>query len=378
VVSAGLQQRLQIWSAADAQPLRELLGHTCPVAWLGSARLEQSVTGIISIDSQGDAKLWSLSRHCLTSRAAAHNAPVVDACFGQGGRLTTFAADGSSRTWKIEPQGPAIVAVTDAGPAGDIGPFTALSLHARTRRIAIGHADGALTVHDGLVSRLLTSVQPQPGAGSVRAVAWNADGSMIAACFHDGQVRWLSAAEGQPLELLGSIDPDPGTSKVLTSVSFSSDGGAIVVGTSRGTLPTVTVGLAIPMPSASPTVADVPVSAVAAAPDGSFYAAAAGDGLELTDQQAFGGVLCWLGGQNAGDWSLRHEQTLTLTAVAVSEDARFIAAGDNRGGLHVWDLWAFDSDILGNLEFRAADRGPLESKIDRAALQDWANTTLRH
>ena len=104
--------------------------------------------------------------------------------------------------------------------------------------------------------------------------------------------------------------------------------------------------------------------------------------MAIIDEGVFGAEPMWLhAATDEGKGNSR------VTAVQVSPDGRWVASGDEAGAIRLWDLWAFDACILGNLSYYSRPESmaweqlgvrPDKRNIDERALQAWTDKALRH
>jgi RNA polymerase sigma factor (sigma-70 family) len=163
--------------------------------------------------------------------------------------------------------------------------------------------------------------QPLSGhKGAVRAVAFSADGKLIATAGADKTARIWDAASGRQIHKLDQPDEGAG-------VAFSPDGKALAA-TSSGKSGWLVVWDAIAGKSLWQTADQQRgCGAVAFSPDGKILAAGLGRGSVMTFDFPSGRELTRTAGLGTG----------APTAAAFSPDGKLLAVGDGGGGIHLLD-----------------------------------------
>jgi WD40 repeat protein len=212
-------------------------------------------------------------------------------------------------------------------------------------RFAVAGDDGSVTIHDPATGE--TYPRAAVGTGPILGLAWNHDGTLLAALCADTAAWWDPRRRG------GRLQRPTDLSLVLAqgpaSIAFDTTGQNILISTLTGhyhgffVKPDAHAG----QPCLKYWVSDGPITSTCASPAGGFVAAACGDRIAVLDGTFFPDLLMWIPVSDAAP---------TLTCLTVSPDGRRILAGDVAGNLRSFDLWSLDEDILGNLGVALAAR----------------------
>lgn len=392
IITSGLARRLRIWDSSSGRPAFDLSGHAHAV-WFaaGFTTTDTSEQWLASIDDKSVIKVWRPRRALWNTMVRAHSGEV--ASIGAMGQGLWWSSDqrGNAAFWQASRKGLDRVATLHGLSEDQLRGATACVMNDQGSKVAIGTATGGVYVHD--LARSSSSgqeptkpllVPAPPGAATLRiaALSWLGDDLRVAASDTRGVAMWWSARLGEQ-SVADSDSANKGADQEVTSaigrsqsgiaatdVAFSSDNRLVVLATASGEL--CRVWQENGEAADAESVADAPITSVDSSITGRYFAVATGDAVALIDNAPFGGLLAWLDTRSEADTDPQ------LTSVAVSSDGRMVLAGDSQGDLHIWDLWAFDADILGNLESNlpTSRRGANPSLI--AALRSWADESLRH
>ena len=98
VLSAGMDSKVCLWTAAGAPKCIDLLGHTGSVSKvLGSA------DGTVAISASYDktVRLWSTSNGKELAKLRAHRGPIMHLAWASGGVLASADRDGAVVCWDV-------------------------------------------------------------------------------------------------------------------------------------------------------------------------------------------------------------------------------------------------------------------------------------
>lgn len=217
-----------------------------------------------------------------------------------------------------------LTADTRALPAGG-----AQSIAASGTLIAASTRQGTVQLYTAARGGLSPIGPPLAGArGALNAVAFSADGRLLAAGGEDAQVHiWDVSNPTGPVPLPTLTGPD--TKAAVTSLTVSADGRKLAAGYSDRTIRLW--DLRTPVAHIALTVASGPgtINSLAVSVDGRILAAASGAAVRLWDVSD--------PEQAATLGTLAATTADKIFAVAFSPDGRTLAAGTSQHGIYLWD-----------------------------------------
>ena len=272
------------------------------------------------------ARLWTADGLELRSFEG-HYKPILSLAFsGDGTRLATGSEDGAAMVWetgsarricRLLPQD-ASGAFTSAEPVQAVA-FDPMD----ATRVATAGQDGAGRIWNTGTARMVAmltqkdAITPLPGHSNiVAAVAFSADGRLVATASWDRTARVWDAATGQEMLVLrGHLD-------AVTGVAFTEDGSHLATSSRDATAKIWNIG---PLPESLAIVASRErLLRVVYSPDGQWLASAAAD-------------------RTARIWDVNGRLLRTLphesevTSAAFSPDGTAIATGGTDGSVNVWN-----------------------------------------
>jgi WD40 repeat protein len=298
----------KLWALPAGTLIADLFGHKNLVAGAAFSRDSQS---FVTWSTDGTARVWDRGRRAARVVLAGHEGAVTSAAFDPAGdTILTASADGRARLWRsrvdsvLEPIGRAAERITVAS-FSENGAVAAVA----------GPADvEVLRSRDGM--RIASLRRP-----SIRALAVNGDGSLVAASQPGGTWLWQT----------GSGKPMPsGSGLQATALAFSAAGNRLAVGAASGRTEVWTAG------GSEIAGFDRPgrrVTSVALSPGGGALAVGYGDGaLEVWD----------LGERGRRYQALGHKEGTAILSLAFSWDGRRLVTAGTDATIRVWDAFTAD------------------------------------
>ena len=311
--AAGADGQIRVHDAGSGKPLKTLAGHPGGVTALAFAGPDRLLSG------GGDKLVKAWNPADGTARDLAGHTSAVLAVSASKTLIVSGGADKTVRGW-------------DASTGKPLWTWTsrsavcAVAVRPDGQRVAVGTADGALTVLDVT----LNPPKPMPAVSAhlagVAGVAYGPDGRLIATCGGDGAARlWAAPDAGSPAAVR-RFEPPPQESGIVpvSAVAFSADGRTLVVGGKDPTvrLWDVTTGNEI----RGLRGATDWVTAVAFRPDGQGVYAAGADKTVREFELA------------RPESAAAAGHALPVRCVAVSRDGKLLATGSEDKTVKVWDV----------------------------------------
>jgi WD40 repeat protein len=324
IASAGRDHTIHLWDSSSGEPLGE------PLRAHGAAVRGIAIVGgtLVSGGNDGRIFVWDLDdpdRSRLGSRLPDQFGPVgAVATAPQGLVIATGSNDGR-----------VVLRGADGRPQGSYlqvpGRVNALVFSPDGDRLATLTFDGNLQVWD---SQTRQSVAGPVETGDAAAVmAWSARGDRLATG-GDGRVVRMWDASLRPVG-----GPLSGHANWVTALSFRKSDDALISAGADGVIEMWTRGSTTPQPI------NRPASLMTA---GIFSP----DGRSVITGDREGDVVVW---PSDSDSASRTGQRFVSTggpvvsSLAVSNDGRLLAVGDESGGLHLWDISTSEPQDIGPL-----------------------------
>ena len=299
LVSASRDQRVRVWSIAEARLERTLTGHEAPVT---SVAVHPAGGVFASGSKDRTVRIWSASASASASVDAgtksvlSHESAVRQVAFSGDGKLLASASDDGVRVWHVD-------------------------------------ADGA-TSGGALLG------------GAANALAFRADGRLLATGGRDRIVRLWSVGEDEPPREVGALRGHDGT---VWDLAFSPDGKLLVSAAEDRTARVW--DLAAHREVKALRGHDSPIWGVAFRPDGRSVATASQDSTIRL-------------------WSIERDEVLVLRGcegpvwrVTFSADGRWLAASGQDRAVRVWEMGRIDAlltrrpeELLADAELRSGVR----------------------
>lgn len=221
--AAGADKVVRVYDASTGKLLKPLSGHTKAVTALAFLPGDKLAT------AAGDklVKLWNLADGTAVDLAGHTSAVLAVGADPEGKLVVSGSADRSVRGW--DPADPKKAKWTWTGKSA----VTAVAPRKGAKQIAIGTADGGLTLLglEADVPKILASLGAH--TAGVAAVTWSPDGTRVATCGGDGAVRLWSVPESGTPTPLARFDPPQrsgGSSSPVSAIAFSTDGRYLAAG----------------------------------------------------------------------------------------------------------------------------------------------------
>lgn len=346
LATAGWDGRVQLYDARTGDALRTLEGHGDPVR---AVAFSPDSKVLASAGRDDTARLWNPANGTALAVLEGHGEFVESLSFTRDGHwLATGSPDGTARLWSVpsgrpgpvlEPGAGGILAVdctrdlvatgTDSGavawwsvPSGTM----VHSLEGRAaevqsalfdpggQRLAVAARDRTLRLWNLVEGRLVSSVQ-----GLVAAMAFNQDGTLLAATLDDGSTHVWNTATGDEVATI------PASAESVRALAFRPDG-RLVLASGGGTAE-------VREPVGGHLVKEVKgdwrwVLDMNLSPDGSLLATAEGDRFltvwSMEDGSRLGGI---------------PESGYPASDPRFSPDGKWLAAG-TEGGVVLWNVAA--------------------------------------
>ncbi len=320
LASSSMNRTVALWNTRTGQREAVLRGHTAQVT--GVAYSPDGRT-IASSDGNGVVILWD-ARHAGRHRALpSRNVPIETLTFAPSGELLATAQDdGRVSIWN-----PATGRLLRTLPVGSQIVY-AVAFSSDGRQLVTGSAGGAIDMFDTATGKRLRVLH----AGSdVNGLALNRNGTLLAAAVGSG-VDLYNMRSGRIVRVL---HPNTGT---VQTVAFNSDGSRVAAGTAgsgANSTPTATIwdatsGRLLKL-LAAPTVL-TSINAVAFSPDGATLASG-GTSTAGTDSS----LILWDARPGAG-FRVLTGSTGAVTGVAYSPTGARLAATGDASNVVIWDL----------------------------------------
>jgi WD40 repeat protein len=291
--------------------------------------------------------------------------PVLDASFDKDGRRVAFNINDRLRILDLESG--RLVAVDRPGHRGtvrsvDLGPDGRLAVS--------GSDDGTINLREATTGRLLATLDE--GSDPIQEIALSPAGDRLAARYADGRLRVWKI--NWPAHELGpAVDSSQLWTESATAVAFSADGAVLAAGRRDGTIGLIGVGdgRLVRALSAEPDAGAV--RALAADPEGPMLAAGSDDGsVRLWNLSrgmlaarwaigqapiralAFGkGGLLGIAAGGVEVWDTRRGERLLnlerhsrpVNTLSFSPDRRVLASGSDDQSVVLWDLDAYHDQL---------------------------------
>jgi WD40 repeat protein len=223
IAAAGADRTVRVYDAASGKLLKTLTGHkgAIPaVAFVGN-------DAVASASGDKLVKVWDLASG-QAADLVGHGAAVLAVAADEAGKLlASGSVDHTVRGWDPATGKPLW---TWSGKSA----VCALAVRKDGKRVAVGTADGVLTIlaPAGSDTPKLVGAVTAHGSG-VAGVAFNPDGSRAATCGGDGLVRVWNLPEAGSPTAAGKFEPPArggSATTPVTAVAWSADGRLIAFG----------------------------------------------------------------------------------------------------------------------------------------------------
>jgi WD40 repeat protein len=310
--AAGADGKIRVHDAGSGKLVNTLDGHAGGVTAISFAGPDR----LASVGGDKLVKVWTLADGTARDLPGHTSAGLAVAAADK--LVASGAADKTVRGWDASTGKP--LWTWDARSA-----VCGLAVRPDGKRVAVGTADGALTLLDVTVNPPNPSPAVSAHLAGVAGVAYSPDGRWVATCGGDGVARlWAAPDAGPPAAARRFEPPTPEGVSPASAVAFAADGRTIAVG---GKDPTVRLWDAR-------TGAEVRtlrgatdwVTAVAFRPDGQGLLAAGADRTVREFELA------------RPESTVAAGHTQPVLGVAVSRDGKLLATASVDKTVKVWDL----------------------------------------
>ncbi|MBN1360116.1 MAG: serine/threonine protein kinase [Sedimentisphaerales bacterium] len=215
IVSAGADNRLQVWDADTGEQWRTLSG-TAPIAFSPDGNW------VVSGSGGNTLKLWDAESGAALGAFAGHEAGCYSVAFSPDGRqIVSGGEDKAVRVWDIN-SGEALRTFQ-----GHERSVTSVVFSPDGRRVVSGSIDGTLKVWNAKNGNILKTIYGH-GVGQIYSVAFNPNGTRIVFGGFSAPVRVLDANDYSELM---TLEGGGG----CRSIAFSPDGRRIAAGSVTAT-----------------------------------------------------------------------------------------------------------------------------------------------
>jgi WD40 repeat protein len=328
---------LKVWDAVAGRELLELKGHQGAIyalAFSGDGKYLAAATGSVGRQVERVLVWESIGGKPVSSFAVPVAYRGESLAFDPDGTLFAAADAGGEtvKVWQVI-TGKELLTLKrgrGAAAANDEGGRLALAFDARGHRLALGGAGGAVEVWDvspglpGSANRLALTFRGH--TRMIRGLMFSPDGSLLASGDVSGLVKLWDATADQEALRLGPVASGP-----LTALSYGADGGRLLGLGPEGVVVWDLVRARGPWRPWA--IGDVGGGVLSA--DGTWLAC-------FDRRQA--AVCIWdlrhvqAGAEPAGPTRTLRPCPPRLTVLALREDGGGLAAIDDGGRVHVWDL----------------------------------------
>ncbi|MCA9237634.1 MAG: protein kinase, partial [Planctomycetales bacterium] len=381
VLSSGYDNTARLWDAATGRQVQVLRGHSW---WVWSAEFSPDAARIVTAGQDGKAIVWrrdATGKYQQFTDFTRHRGAVYAAQFSPDGQtVATAGYDGRVLTWSPDAvQSVDIERRIDDLPdppapyrelAGHRGPVRTLAFSPDGAQLASGGQDNVIVLWDATTGAELKRLRGH--SSHVRAVAWDPSGEWLLSGGRGNQVKLWRPSEYAEARLVASTDA--ADRDAVLSARFSADGSQIITaGRDRKADLWDATTLAHVQQFAEGH--DFLASSAVFFAGGARLATGAGDGT----------VRLWDVGTGSETSVL--EGVGRTSALAVSDDGRWVATGSPDGAALVWDartgqelakLAGHDAEVTavalapaGDLLAAADERGRVQLWSYDAAARQW-------
>lgn len=369
LATGGEDGAIHVWNAAlletpaGQQPLRMLAGH--PMGGVLGLAFSPAGQTLASSGADRFVRLWDPASGQMRKLLSGHSGEVTTIAFLPGAAgLVIASLDQSVRLWKADaPRTPPLATHPAHAPQAICTAFSADG-----QWLASGGKNGQIALRDPMTGTFKKALQGH--GGIVYQVAFSPDHLLVASAGSDGTVRlWSIARAEQIMKYNGYGAKFAG----VRSIAFSPDGRTLASGGGDGTLKLFDVDTGKVRQTL--TQQALPVNGIRFTPDSELMITATGDwqqsavtGELRVWEVASGKELAALPGHtteikriditadgkrliSAGSdrtiliWDVAQRKVVgtfktefVATAIAVLPDGRWLATGDARGGVSLYDL----------------------------------------